>query len=120
MKINSIQKKVKQQRTRRIKRVRFPLLAKRNLPRLSVSRSNKHIYAQIIDDMARKTLVASSDLKIKDKKSKLEKAMLVGKDIALAAAKKKITKVVFDRGWYKFHGRVKALAEGARSAGLKF
>lgn len=120
MKISSIQKKITQQRARRLKRVRFPLLAGKKLPRLSVNRSNKHIYAQIIDDVKGKTLVSSSDLKIKDKKTKLEKAAVVGKNIALAANKKKISKVVFDRGWYKFHGRIKALADAARAAGLKF
>lgn len=92
-------------------------------PRLSVFRSNKTIYAQIIDDKARKTLVSASEKEIKLKikgKTKVEKARLVGEILAQKATKKKIKKVVFDRGSYRYHGRIKALAEGAKKGGLEF
>jgi large subunit ribosomal protein L18 len=91
--------------------------------RLSVFRSNKHIYAQIIDSKGT-VLASSSDLKglnVKDKKlNKTEMAFVVGEEIAKKALKKKISKVVFDRGGYKYHGRVKAIADGARKGGLNF
>ena len=90
-------------------------------PRLSVFRSNKAIYAQIVDDAEGKTIVAASS---KDKslkaKGKLEAASLVGEAIAQKGLKAKLKKVVFDKGGYKYHGRVKALAEGARKGGLEF
>jgi len=99
--------------------------------RLSVFRSNKHIYAQIIDNDKRKTLVSAQDKDVakkdldaimKEKKlsSKVATAYLVGKLIAEKAQEKKIEKIVFDRRGYKYHGRVKALAGGAREQGLKF
>jgi large subunit ribosomal protein L18 len=94
-------------------------------PRLSVFRSSKQIYAQIIDDSKGQTLVAASTLE-KDHRSSLktgatvEAAKLVGKVIAERAVKAGIEQVVFDRGAYVYHGRVQALAEGAREAGLKF
>ncbi|KKR78034.1 MAG: 50S ribosomal protein L18 [Candidatus Curtissbacteria bacterium GW2011_GWA1_40_9] len=87
--------------------------------RLVVFRSNKHIYCQLIDDIDSKTIAAASDIKIKSK-SKLEKAKETGRAIAKASMSKKVNKVVFDRGGYKYHGRVKALAEGAREGGLVF
>lgn len=87
-------------------------------PRLSVFRSSQHIYAQIIDDSKQRTLVAQSDKKLTGKKS--EKAFLVGKNLAAQAVKKNIKKVVFDRGGFIYHGRVKALASGAREGGLEF
>lgn len=89
-------------------------------PRLTVYRSLNHIYAQIIDDEAGKTLVASSTLALKIKGNKTEAAKQVGADIAKKAVEKGIKQVVFDRGAYKYHGRVKALAEAAREAGLEF
>ena len=91
-------------------------------PRLSVFRSLSNIYAQIIDDTQGSTLVAASSLeKGADKKGKkLEIARAVGLAIAKKAAEKKIDKVVFDRGPFRFHGRVKALADAAREGGLKF
>lgn len=92
--------------------------------RLAVFRSNKHIYAQIIDDEKGHTLVAANekDLKLKkeEKLTKTQKAKMVGKILAEKAKRKKITNVWFDRRAYKYHGRVKALAEGAREGGLKF
>jgi large subunit ribosomal protein L18 len=101
-------------------RVRSKIKAVGHRPRLSVFRSSKHIYAQIIDDSQAKTLVAASDSAFDSKESKTAKAKLVGQAIAQKALKKKITQVVFDRGPYKYHGRVKALAEAAREKGLKF
>jgi len=91
-------------------------------PRLSVFRSNKNIYAQIIDDTAGKTLVSArnSDKEIAKIKSKMDAAAAVGEAIAAKALKAKIKKVVFDKGGFKYHGRVKALAEGARKGGLEF
>jgi large subunit ribosomal protein L18 len=93
-------------------------------PRLSVFRSHRYIFAQIIDEKGRAVAAYSSkNLSKKDKegaKTKVEEAAIVGERIALLAKKKKVSKVVFDRGEYKYHGRVKALAEGARKAGLSF
>lgn len=92
--------------------------------RLSIFRSGKHIYAQIIDDQKKKTLLASSDLNKETKKknglSKIQIAEQVGVMLGEKAIEKKITTVFFDRGEFRYHGRVKALAEGARKAGLSF
>jgi len=110
-----------QKRYRRHRRVRAKIKGTAKVPRLCVFRSSKNIYAQVIDDEKGKTLASASDLEIKKKKDK--KAVLatkVGNLIAKKAIEKKINKVVFDRGGYKYHGRVKALAEGARDGGLKF
>lgn len=92
-------------------------------PRLSVFRSNKAIYAQIIDDEIGKTLVTADERATKlptKKATKTDKAREVGKILAKKALKKKIKTVVFDKGRYQYHGRVKALAEGVREGGLKF
>ncbi|MCC9137660.1 50S ribosomal protein L18 [Pontibacter silvestris] len=89
-------------------------------PRLSVFRSNKAIYAQIIDDTTGLTLVAASSAKLDDAKANVEASNRVGKDIAAKALEKGINQVVFDRSGYLYHGKVKSLAEGAREAGLKF
>ena len=111
---------------RRKQRTRFKLAqVTKERPRLSVFRSNQHIYAQIIDDKARHTLVAAStvdkDLKGKLKaKSNVAAAEEVGKLVAERAVKAGIKKVVFDRGGYIYHGRVKALADAARNSGLSF
>lgn len=105
----------------RHKQVRKKIIGTASRPRLCVFRSNKHIYAQIIDDQNSKTLVASSDIgKSKDKTNRCQAAKQVGLHLAKVALKKKITMVVFDRGGYQYHGRVKALAEGARVGGLIF
>ena len=88
-------------------------------PRLCVFKSAKYMYAQLVDDDKAKVLVAISDLKLK-KGTKTERAMEVGKTIAKEALQKKIEKVVFDRGGFMFHGRIKAVADGAREGGLKF
>jgi large subunit ribosomal protein L18 len=104
---------------RRIRKVSFGTEAR---PRLSVFRSNKEIYAQLIDDNAGKTIVAASsrDKGIDIKGTKTEIAVAVGKAIAEKAKKAGVDVVAFDRGGNLYHGRVKALAEGAREAGLKF
>ena len=109
---------LKKQRKRKL-HVRKALHA--TIPRLHVYRSNKHVYAQIIDDAKGKTIVASSDLAIKKPSTtKVLRAKEVGKLIAEKAIKEKIKQVVFDRGSYKYHGRVKELATGAREGGLEF
>ena len=90
-------------------------------PRLAVFRSNKFIYAQIIDDVNGVTLASSSSAKVESAgENKTGASAHVGRDIAAKAQEKGITEVVFDRGGYLYHGRVKSLAEGAREAGLKF
>lgn len=96
-------------------------IRKSNLPRLSVFRSNRTIYAQIIDDAKGNTLVSVSekDLEKKDG-TKSDRAKLVGLSLAKLSHEKKIKKVVFDRGSYAYHGRVRKLAEGAREGGLQF
>jgi len=125
-----------EKRIRRHRRVRAKISGTAEVPRLCVFRSSKHIYAQLIDDEKGKTIVSANDLKIKVSKSKEKKpegekkenkregktakAFEVGKLIAKEALSKGIKKVVFDRGGYKYHGRVKAVAEGAREGGLKF
>ena len=111
-----IELKIKK-RYRRHRRVKTKIFGKKEKPRLYVFRSQKHIYAQIIDDEKGKTMVSASDLEMKKVK---EKAKEVGKLIAKKAKDLKIEKVIFDRGGYKYHGRVRALAEGAREGGLKF
>jgi large subunit ribosomal protein L18 len=109
----------------RHKRVRAKVSGTGERPRLSVFRSSKHIYAQIVDDLAGKTLVAASTLE-KELADKLDStsdsaaAKAVGELLGQKALAKGIQKVVFDRGGYVYHGRVAALAEGAREAGLEF
>jgi large subunit ribosomal protein L18 len=106
---------------RRIARVRAKISGSAERPRLAVRRTLSHIYAQLIDDSSGKTLAAASDAELKDKKlTKTEQATEVGKLLANKAKTKKIEAAVFDRRDKKYHGRVKALAEGAREAGLKF
>ena len=108
---------------RRRRRVRTALKARSGgRPRLSVHRSGRHIYAQIIDDEAGRTIVAASSLKkgAKSIGATVDAAASVGKEIAEAAQKAGVTTVVFDRGGFLFHGRVKALADAAREGGLEF
>jgi large subunit ribosomal protein L18 len=110
---------------RRKARVRRAIIAKGGRPRLSVFRSSKQIYAQVIDDEHGRTIAAASSLE-KPMREQLktgatvEAARVVGKEIAERAKKAGVAKVVFDRGGYMYHGRVKALAEGAREGGLEF
>ena len=114
----------KETRKRRHQRIRAVIYGRAGRPRLSVFKSLKHIYAQIIDDEKGKTLVSASEQELsKSARStgkKIEKAEEIGKLIAKKALEKKIEKVVFDRGSFRYHGRIKALAEGARQGGLKF
>jgi len=112
-------------RLRRHQRVRKKVHGTGERPRLSVYRSLSHIYGQVIDDDAGHTLAAASDLEAAAKgsangKAKTDVAKLVGELLAKRAQERGITKVVFDRGGYRFHGRVKALAAGAREGGLEF
>ncbi|HPE20797.1 MAG TPA: 50S ribosomal protein L18 [Candidatus Mcinerneyibacteriales bacterium] len=121
---NKTDKKVKN-RVRRHLRVRKAISGTAKRPRLAIFRSNMHIYAQLIDDEANKTLAMASTL-TEDVKSGLkgtsnkDAAEAVGKKIAELAKEKKIKTVVFDKGGFLYHGRVKALAEAARKGGLKF
>lgn len=115
--------KLKQRkRWQRAKRTRSKLLGVAQKPRLTVFRSNKHVYAQLIDDQQGKTIVSVSDLELKEtaKVKKMDKSKLVGQAIAKKALDKKITEIIFDKGGYKYHGAIKSLAEGAREGGLKF
>jgi large subunit ribosomal protein L18 len=117
--------KREESRARRHARVRAKVSGTPARPRLNVFRSLSNIYAQLIDDQAGATLVSASsiDTELKaalDGKKKAEQAKLVGQAIAARAKAKGITQAVFDRGGYQYHGRVKALAEGAREGGLEF
>ena len=112
-------------RIRRAKRVRRRVIGTASKPRLAVHRSNRHVTAQLIDDEAGVTLLAVHDYKmdapeIEGMSGKVARAKAVGQAIAAAAKEKGIESVVFDRAGHKFHGRVAALAEGAREGGLKF
>lgn len=107
-------------RIKRHVRIRGGITGTGARPRLAVFRSSAHIYAQLIDDESRKTLAEASDAGIKDKMTKTEKAKKVGEQIAVAGKAAKVKAVVFDRGGFAYHGRVKALAEAARSGGLQF
>ena len=107
-----------EKRFRRHLRVRKKVTGTTERPRLVVFRSLKHIYAQLVDDVTQRTLMTVSDTKLEGKKS--EKSAQVGKEIASRAKEAGITRVVFDRAGYKYHGRVKAVADGAREGGLEF
>lgn len=104
------------------RRIRKKVSGSTEVPRLTVYRSNKQIYAQIIDDVRGITLVSSSSLKKEDAQSiaKIEQARLVGMDLAAKALAAGVEQVVFDRNGYLYHGRVKSLADAAREGGLKF
>lgn len=107
-------------------RIRKKISGTTEVPRLTIYRSLNQVYAQIIDDSTGNTLVSASSLskelaeEIKNSKGKISKSKLVGSLIAKKAIEKKISAVVFDRNGYRYHGRVQAIAEGAREAGLKF
>lgn len=106
-------------RKTRHRRMRFYIKGTPERPRLNVFRSNKQIYAQIIDDINSVTLASASSLKVENG-ANIEGAKTVGKLVAEKAVKQGVKKVVFDRGGYLYHGRVKALADAAREAGLEF
>lgn len=113
-------KNKKERQIRRSNKTRAKALGTKERPRLSVFRSLNHISVQIINDMASTTIVSASDKDIKVKGTKTDKALAVGQLIAQKAKEEKISKVVFDKGSYKYHGRVKAVADGAREGGLEF
>ena len=119
------QKAKQRQQLRRRRHVRRSIVGTAERPRLSVFRSSKHIYAQLIDDLKGVTLAAASS-QSKDARANLpyggniKAATVVGKQLAEAAKSKGISKAAFDRGHYRYHGRIKALADGAREAGLQF
>ena len=127
LKLKNKNKKLKPNKYRKLKRegLRGKIKGTVDRPRLSIYRSNQHIYAQIIDDTNSKTLLACSTL---DRAIKLslttgrtcEASHLIGEKLAELSLQKNITKIVFDRGPYLYHGRIKALADGARSGGLQF
>ncbi|MEK9194608.1 MAG: 50S ribosomal protein L18 [Patescibacteria group bacterium] len=107
-------------RLRRAKRTRSKIYGTALKPRLSVFRSHRYIYGQLIDDSEGKTLVSAHSREIKGGGTKSELAKKIGKLLAEKASKLNIKSVVFDRGGYRYHGRIKALAEAAREGGLKF
>ncbi|MDE2031243.1 MAG: 50S ribosomal protein L18 [Patescibacteria group bacterium] len=115
-----------EKRIRLKKKIRTKVSGTEVSPRLSVFRSNQYIYAQVIDDGAKKTLVSASDMPVKKagatkvKGSKTERAILVGEQVTKALKAKGIKKVVFDRNGFKYTGRIKALADSARTSGLEF
>jgi len=112
-----------ERRTRRKKGIRSRIFGKPDRPRLTVFRSAKHMYAQVVDDLSGKTVASASTME-KDARGSsggnIAAASEVGKRIAERAAAAGVTRVVFDRNGFKFHGRVKGLADGAREGGLKF
>ena len=112
----------KDKRIRRHKKIRINMHGTKDRPRLFVFRSNQHIYAQLVDDDKAKVLLSASDkdLKLKKGEKKSDAAKELGKLMAKKAIENKIEKVVFDRGGIVFHGRIKALADGAREGGLQF
>jgi large subunit ribosomal protein L18 len=111
--------KKQEKRIRLKKKIRTKIFGTSSRPRLSVFRSNSYIYAQVIDDMKRVTIVSASDLKM-NKGNKTERAKEVGIEIAKKSIEKKIREVVFDRNGFRYTGRIKALADSAREGGLKF
>lgn len=114
--MNKIERKLKRQI-----RTRAKIRGTADRPRLSVYKSNLYMYAQLIDDVARKTLVGVSEKHLKEAlKGKIVKAKAVGVLLAKKALEMKIKKVVFDRGSYSYHGRISSIAEGAREGGLEF
>lgn len=114
------QKKKNLIKIRRKKRIRAKIRGNSLCPRLSVFRSNKGIYVQLVDDDLGKTLLSVSNREIEQKNKKVEISLNLGKLLAKKALAAKIKEVVFDRGGYKYHGRIKAIAQGAREGGLKF
>lgn len=116
--------KIKNRQTRRKIRVRVKVQGTKVRPRLSVFRSNKYIYAQLIDDFEKKTLIGISEKEMEGKSakkmSKQERAKQLGMYLGQKAKEQKIKRAIFDRGEYAYKGRIKALAEGAREGGLEF
>lgn len=118
--MSNLRKKFQTIRQRRARRVRSVIEGTPGRPRLAVFRSLKHISAQIIDDTSGRTIVATYDREVAKSLKGIERAAAVGKLIAEKAERAGLKSIVFDRRHYKFHGRIKALAEAARAAGLEF
>jgi|SRR3989344_6939700 len=116
--MNSIKKKIKD-RLRRHKRVRAKVEGTAAAPRVAVFRSAQHVYAQAVDDQVGQTLLSVNDLKLKEP-NKIKSSLRVGEMLGGELKKKGINRIVFDRGGFKYHGRVKALADGLRSVGIQF
>ena len=112
-------KKKRTGRVKRHKRVRAKIVGTKEVPRVSVFRSSGHIYAQAIDDQTGRTIFSINNLKIKEK-NKTQSSLLAGETLGKMIKGKGINKIIFDRGGFRYHGRVKALAEGLRSAGIEF
>jgi large subunit ribosomal protein L18 len=110
----------KEGRTKRHRRVRVSVIGTKDRPRLAVYRSLNHLYVQLIDDAAKRTLAAASTVELKAKGNGMTEAAQVGKAIAEKAKAGGVSSVVFDRGGFLYHGRIKALADAAREAGLEF
>lgn len=106
-------------RTRRHARVRAKIAGTASRPRIAVFKSNQYIYVQVVNDEAGKTLLSVSDIEAK-KGKKAEKALRAGESLAAKMKEKGLSEAVFDRGGFKFHGRVKAIADGLRAGGIKF
>ncbi|MDQ3986443.1 MAG: 50S ribosomal protein L18 [Actinomycetota bacterium] len=104
----------------RHKRVRKKVVGTPDRPRLTVYRSNQHVYAQVIDDFAGRTVAAASTQQTNNGGDRTERAKAAGRELASKAKKAGVTRVTFDRGGFKYHGRVRALADGAREGGLEF
>ena len=109
-----------EKRARLHKKIRTRVSGTEARPRLAVFRSNRYMYAQLIDDVKAITMASASDISLTDKMTKVERAKKVGLRLAEEAKKKNITAVVFDRGGFSYRGRVQALADGAREGGLNF
>lgn len=118
--MKTLEKAKRKARAKRRNRVRAKIFGTKEIPRLSVFRSNKGFFIQLIDDNEGKTLASVDSKEIKGAMKKTDAAKEGGRLVAKKAIEKKIGKVVFDRGGYKYHGRVKAVADGAREGGLKF
>ena len=118
--MKNLEKIKRENKIKRHNKVRAKVFGSAKIPRLNVYRSNKGLFIQLINDETGVTLASINDKEIKSGKTKIDKAKEAGKLIAKKAAEKKINKVVFDRGGCKYHGRVKAVAEGAREEGLEF
>ena len=104
---------------RRHRRVRRKVIGTSERPRLAVYRSNRHIYAQVIDDFSGRTVAAASDLTASNGGSPKDRAKAVGAEVASKAKEAGVTKVTFDRGGFRYHGRIQAVADGAREGGLE-
>ena len=116
----NVQRRLHAQRGRRAIRTRARLAGVSDRPRLVVSRSLKHTRAQVIEPKTGRVLAAATTQELKTRGTKTEAALAVGRTVAQRAVERSVTAVVFDRGAYRFHGRVKAVADGAREGGLKF